>query len=165
MTPGARGGDGPPEGLAVTGAGPAASEGHFLVARGSATEAAPAAAEAAGLRIAFGAQQFQSIDPHDGLAALLTRGPVGPAIELQGSDDPHQRPLADVIGCDLGLFSPDLEVEPVGFVVATATVDGKGQVGDDTAGFEVAHFGIPAGPADEGHGIHAHGLERMRLDQ
>ena len=139
---------------------PCLSERHFLVARGATT-----AAEAAGLGIAAGAEQFEAIHPYHGLAALFARGPVGPAIKLQGADDPDQGALADVVRGDLGLLAPDLEVEPVGFVVAATTVDGEGQVGDDAAGFEVAHFGIPAGPADKGHGIHAHGLEWSQLDQ
>ena len=50
----------------------------------------------------------------------------------------------------------EIKVEPIGFVVAAATIDGHGEIGHHAAGFEVPHFGVAASTADEGDGIYAH---------
>jgi rod shape-determining protein MreB len=116
------------------------------------------AAEAASgfLIVTLGAQQFKTIDADNRLAPLFTAIAVGPAIQLDAADYAQQRAFFHVISGHLGLLAPDLKVEPVRLVVAAAAVHGHGEVGNHAARFEVAHFGIAAGTADEGDGIHAH---------
>ena len=116
------------------------------------------AAKAAGclLVVAFGAEQFEPIHTDHGLAALFAAGTVGPAVQLEAADDAEQGALLHVIRSNLGLLAPDFEVEPVGFIVAAATVHRHGEVGHHAAGLEVTHFGIAAGTANEGDGINAH---------
>lgn len=142
------------------------SERHFLLA-GLATPiaASTAAKAAAGLRIPFAAEQLQPVDPDHRLAPFLASAAVGPAVQLEGTDDPQQRALADIISGHLGLLAPDLKVEPVGFVPRAAPVHGKGEVGDHAAGFEVTHFGVAAGPADQGDRVDAHGRGWKGLEQ
>jgi hypothetical protein len=81
---------------------------------------------------------------------------IGPTLQLEAADDAKQRPLLHVVGRHLGLLAPDFQVEPVGFVVAAATVHGHGEVRHHAAGFEITHLRVAAGSADQGDGIHAH---------
>ena len=113
------------------------------------------------LVVPLGAQQLQAVHPYDGFAAFFTTGAIGPAVEFDAADDAQQGSFLHVVSGDLGLFAPDLQVEPVRFIVAAAAIHGHRQVRDHAAGFEVTDFWVSAGTADEGDGIHAHGIHLL----
>ena len=104
------------------------SEGNLLVAGLVAAEAASSS-----FVVAFGSEQFQTVDSDDRLAALFAAVAVVPAVQFEAADDPQQGPFLDVVRCDLGLLAPDFKVELVGLIVPAAPVDGHGEVGNNAA--------------------------------